>query len=217
VGVEHIILGVDRLDYTKGILERLLAYEVFLEKYPEFHRKVCLIQIAVPSRTRVDEYRMLRRGIDEAIGRITGRFSTRRWIPLRYLYKAFPIEELATYYSAADLSLITPLRDGMNLVAKEYIASKVDGSGSLILSEFAGAAAILTDAILVNPYNIDGLAEAICFSLSMSEQEKRIRMQRLRQTVAIKDVYWWCESFLKSLTPTRMREKKTDLVESRSA
>ena len=217
VGVEHIILGVDRLDYTKGILERLLAYEVFLEKYPEFHRKVCLIQIAVPSRTRVDEYRMLRRGIDEAIGRITGRFSTRRWIPLRYLYKAFPVEELATYYSAADLSLITPLRDGMNLVAKEYIASKVDGSGSLILSEFAGAAAILTDAILVNPYNIDGLAEAICFSLSMPEQEKKIRMQRLRQTVAKRDVYWWCESFLKSLTPTRIREKKSDLVESRSA
>jgi trehalose 6-phosphate synthase len=199
LGVERLILGVDRLDYTKGILERLLAYEVFLEKYPEFHRKVCLMQIAVPSRTRVDEYRILRREIDEAIGRITGRFSTRRWIPLRYLYKAFPIEELVTYYLAADVSLITPLRDGMNLVAKEYIASKVDGSGSLILSEFAGASATLSNATLVNPYNIEELADAIRLSLSMPETERKARMQQLRQAVTEKDVYWWCESFLKSL------------------
>jgi trehalose 6-phosphate synthase len=199
VGVEHIILGVDRLDYTKGIRERLLAYERFLDKYPEFHGKVCLIQVAVPSRTRVEEYRLLRREIDEAIGRITGRFSKRKWVPLRYLYHAFPIEEIAAYYSASDIALITPLRDGMNLVAKEYVASRIREDGALILSEFTGAAGTLTDATLVNPYDIDGLAEAIRLSLSTPEAEKRSRMQRLRQAVRERDVYWWCESFLKSL------------------
>ncbi|MGH7772782.1 MAG: alpha,alpha-trehalose-phosphate synthase (UDP-forming) [Candidatus Binatia bacterium] len=199
VGAEYIILGVDRLDYTKGILERLYAHERLLEKYPEFHSRVCMIQIAVPSRTRVEEYRTLRREIDETIGRITGRFSKRNWIPLRYLYRAFAIEDLVAYYLAADLALITPLRDGMNLVAKEYVASRIQEDGSLILSEFAGAAATLSDAILVNPYDIEGLADAIRFALSMSKDEKHSRMQRLRYAVKDKDVYWWCASFLKSL------------------
>ncbi|MGH7770968.1 MAG: alpha,alpha-trehalose-phosphate synthase (UDP-forming) [Candidatus Binatia bacterium] len=199
VGVQHVILGVDRLDYTKGIRERLLAFERFLEKYPEFHGQVCMIQIAVPSRTRVEEYRLLRREIDEAVGRITGRFSTRKWIPLRYLYQSFLIEDLVAYYLAADLALITPLRDGMNLVAKEYVASRVKEDGSLILSEFTGAAATLTDATLVNPYSIEGLCDAIRFALSLPEAEKRSRMQQLRQSVRERDVYWWCESFLKSV------------------
>lgn len=199
IGVERIILGVDRLDYTKGIRERLLAYERFLERYPQFRGRVCLIQVAVPSRTRVEEYRLLRREIDESIGRITGRFSTRKWSPLRYLYQSFPMEDVAAYYLASDLALITPLRDGMNLVAKEYVASRVGDDGSLILSEFTGAAATLTDAILVNPYDVDGLADAIRLSLSMPDTEKRSRMGRLRQAVREKDVYWWCESFLKGL------------------
>ncbi len=199
VGVENIILGVDRLDYTKGILERLYAYERLLEKYPEFHSRVCMIQIAVPSRTRVEEYRTLRREIDETIGRITGRFSKRKWIPLRYLYRAFAIEDLVAYYLAADLALITPLRDGMNLVAKEYVASRMQEDGSLILSEFTGAAATLTDAILVNPYDIEGLADAIHFALCMPKDEKHRRMKQLRCAVKDKDIYWWCASFLKSL------------------
>jgi len=207
VRVEYIILGVDRLDYTKGIRERLLAYERFLEKYPEFHGRVCLVQIAVPSRTRVEEYRLLRREIDEAIGRITGRFGNRKWVPLRYLYQGFPVEELAAFYLAADLALITPLRDGMNLVAKEYVACRVREDGVLILSEFTGAAGTLTDALLVNPYDIDGLADAIRFALSMPEEEKRARMQRLRQAVSEKDVYWWCESFLETLIRTRETER----------
>jgi len=199
LGVEQIILGVDRLDYTKGIHERLLAFERFLEKYPQFHGRVCMIQIAVPSRVRVDEYKSLRREIDEAIGRITGRFSGRKWVPLRYLYRGSPIEELVTYYLAADLALITPLRDGMNLVAKEYVASRVKQDGGLILSEFTGAAGTLTDAIIVNPYDIEGLADAIHFALSMPDTEKRRRMERLRQAVKERDVYWWCRSFLESL------------------
>ncbi|MBI2090945.1 MAG: trehalose-6-phosphate synthase [Deltaproteobacteria bacterium] len=203
LGAKYIILGVDRLDYTKGIRERLLAFERFLEKYPQFHGQVCMIQTAVPSRTRVDEYRSLRREIDECIGRITGRFTARKWIPLRYLYRGFPIEELVTYYLAADLALITPLRDGMNLVAKEYVASRVKQDGGLILSEFTGAAGTLTDAIIVNPYDIEGLADAIHFALSMPDTEKRRRMERLRQAVKERDVYWWCETFLKSLAGRR--------------
>jgi len=203
MGIKHVLLGVDRLDYTKGILERLLAYERFLEKYPEFHRQVCLIQIAVPSRTRVDEYRSLRREIDEAIGRITGRFSTRKWIPLRYLYQSFAMEDVASYYLAADVALITPLRDGMNLVAKEYVACKREAPGSLILSEFTGAAATLAEAILVNPYNVEGLADTICLALSMPEEEKRRRMKNLRERVRERDVYWWCDSFLKDLSSVR--------------
>lgn len=200
MGIKHVLLGVDRLDYTKGILERLLAYERFLEKYPEFHRQVCLIQIAVPSRTRVDEYRSLRREIDEAIGRITGRFSTRKWIPLRYLYQSFAMEDVASYYLAADLALITPLRDGMNLVAKEYVACRREEDGSLILSEFTGAAATLTEAILVNPYNIEGLADTIRLVLTMPGEEKKRRMKNLREKVRQQDVYWWCASFLKDLS-----------------
>lgn len=206
IGAEKIFLGVDRLDYTKGIRERLLSYERFLEKYPDFHDRVCLVQIAVPSRTRVEEYRLLRREIDEAIGRITGRFSKRKWIPLRYLYRPFPVEELAAYYQAADVGLVTPLRDGMNLVAKEYVASRVQGDGVLILSEFTGAAGALTDAVLVNPYDIDRLADSIRLSLCMSEGERRERMRRLRAAVKEKDVYWWCESFLGSLE--RAKEKR---------
>ncbi len=199
VGGKYLLIGADRLDYTKGILERLLAYERFLEKYPEYHGNVCLMQIAVPSRTRVEEYMTLRRNIDETIGRISGRFSTRKWVPVRYLYKAFPTEELVTYYSAADAAMITPLRDGMNLVAEEYVASRIGDNGCLILSEFAGAAGILKDAIIVNPYNLEDLADTIHRSLTMSESEKQGRMQGLRRAVKENDVYWWCQSFLQTL------------------
>jgi trehalose 6-phosphate synthase len=199
IGADHIIIGVDRLDYTKGIRERLLAYERFLEKYPEYHGRVCMVQIAVPSRTRVEEYRILRREIDETVGRISGRFSSRKWVPLLYLYKAFPMEDLVNYYAAADTAVITPLRDGMNLVAEEYVASRKSEDGCLILSEFAGAAGILGDAIVVNPYDVEDVAESIRISLTMEEVERRNRMRRLRQSVKDRDVYRWCQSFLKSL------------------
>lgn len=199
VGAEYFILGADRLDYTKGIIERLHAYEYFLERYPQYRGRVCLVQIAVPSRTRVEEYRILRRAIDEAVGRISGRFSTRQWVPLRYLYKSIPMEELVNYYAAADVALITPLRDGMNLVAEEYVASQIDETGCLILSEFAGAARSLGDALLVNPYNFEEIADTMHLGLSMPRDEKKQRMRRLRQVVKRKNVYWWCESFLQSL------------------
>lgn len=196
---DYLVLGADRLDYTKGILERIRAYERFLEKYPQYHERVCLLQIAVPSRTRVEEYRTLRRGLDEAIGRITGRFSTRQWVPVRYLYKNIPMEELVNYYAAADVGLITPLRDGMNLVAEEYAASQGNLDGCLILSEFAGAAGNLSDALLVNPYDSEQMADALHQGLSMGTDEKRTRMRRLRRRIRQKNVYWWCESFLQAL------------------
>jgi trehalose-6-phosphate synthase len=199
VGSDYLILGADRLDYSKGILERMIAYERFLEKYPEYHEHVCFLQIAVPSRTRVEEYRTLRRALDEAIGRISGRFSTRQWVPVRYLYKNIPVEELVNYYAAADVALITPLRDGMNLVAEEYVASQTSFNGCLILSEFAGAAGNLPDALLVNPYNFEEIADTLRRGLSMSTVEKKSRMQRLRKVVSRKNVYWWCESFLQAL------------------
>ena len=203
VGVPNIVVGADRLDYTKGILERLLAYERFLEKYPEYRGNVCFIQIAVPSRTQVQEYRTLRRQIDETIGRISGRFSTRKWVPVRYLYKAFPMEELVNYYAAADLALITPLRDGMNLVAAEYVASKMRETGCLVLSEFAGAAGILKDAIVVNPHNTEALADTIHRGITMDDNDKRRRMRSMRQAVKSRDVHWWCRTFLDTLSQTR--------------
>ena len=175
-----------------------MAYERFLEKNPEFHGRICLVQIVIPSRTQVEEYRVLRREIDEIIGRIAGRFSTKEWVPLRYLYKGFPLEEMVAYYLAADMALITALREGMNLVAQEYVASARD-DGCLILSEFAGVAGILTDGIIVNPYDIEDLSDAIRDSLSMQQAEKRSRMERLRQAVRQNDVHWWCQSFLDSL------------------
>jgi trehalose 6-phosphate synthase len=209
-GVERILLGVDRLDYTKGIHERLLAYERFLNAYPEFHGKVCLIQVAAPSGGIVEEYRLLRREIDESIGRIAARFSTRKWVPLRYLYRAFPAEEIAAYYSAADVALVTPLRDGMNLVAKEYVASRIREDGTLILSEFTGAAGTLNDATLVNPYDTDGLAQTIRATLTAPEAAQRSRMRRLREAVRERDVHWWCDSFLKSLaTEKEERDPQT--------
>lgn len=199
IGAEHIVLGVDRLDYTKGIIERLAAYERFLEQNPDFRGRVSLVQIAVPSRTGVDEYRALRRQIDESVGRITGRFSFGGWIPLRYLYRALTPEALAAYYGAADVALVTPLRDGMNLVAKEYVASRISEDGALILSEFAGAAKTLTDAIIVNPFDIEKMADCIRMSLVMPEAEKRVRMHGLQQRVRERDIHWWCDSFVGSL------------------
>jgi len=168
---------------------------------------VCFMQIAVPSRTRVQEYITLRRQIDETIGRISGRFSTRSWVPVRYLYKAFPVEELVSYYAAADTALITPLRDGMNLVAQEYVASRIREDGCLILSEFAGAAGILKDSIVVNPYNIEELADTIHRCLTMDQGERQRRMQELRRSVRQQDVYWWCQSFLQTLNQSRSLAK----------
>ena len=194
-----LILGVDRLDYTKGIKERLLAIERFFEKYHRFKRKVVFIQIAVPSRTKVEEYRSMRREIDEIVGRINGRFSETGWTPIHYLYRSIPLEDLVAYYKAADIALISPLRDGMNLIAKEYAASKFDNSGVLILSIFAGASKELKEALLVNPFNIEEVADKIHEALSLSDDEKEERMRALRERIKRNNISSWVKDFLREM------------------
>ena len=197
-----VILGVDRLDYTKGILERLLGYERFLENNPAWHKRVTLVLIAVPSRTKVSDYAMLKRQLDEQVGRIVGRFSSEGWMPLRYLYTQFGAEELIAYYRSADIALLTPLRDGMNLVAKEFVASRVENDGVLILSEFAGAAEELREALLVNPYDIDQIADRLKYAIDMSAIEQTERMRVLRAKVFVNNLEYWSKMFLSALGVT---------------
>ncbi|MFQ5888411.1 MAG: trehalose-6-phosphate synthase, partial [Candidatus Hydrothermarchaeales archaeon] len=165
---ETLILGVDRLDYTKGILDRLVAFWRFLEKYPKYREKVVFVQIATPSRTKVKEYRLLKREVDEMVGRINGKFQRLDWVPIRYFYRSVTPERLIAYYKAADIAFVTPLIDGMNLVAKEYMASKDAEDGVLILSEFAGAAEEMTEALLINPHDTEGVVRTIKKALEMS-------------------------------------------------
>jgi trehalose 6-phosphate synthase/phosphatase len=197
-----IILGCDRLDYTKGIMERLLAFENFLENYPEHINKVVLYQIAVPSREDVTEYVNEKKQIDETVGRINGKFATTIWSPIHYLYRSFPRKQLAGIYRDSDVALITPLRDGMNLVAKEYVACQVLEPGVLILSLLAGAAQELETAILVNPYDIWEVAKQIQRALCMSEAERSIRIQSMQAIVKSNDVYHWVSKFLKAAEPS---------------
>jgi trehalose 6-phosphate synthase/phosphatase len=199
LGAPVMILGVDRLDYTKGILERVEGFERFLELNPSYHKRVALVQIAVPSRTKVDDYARLKRQLDELVGRVVGRFSSEGWVPIRYLYTQFGAEELVSYYQAADVALLTPLRDGMNLVAKEYIASRNADHGLLILSEFAGAAEELKEALLVNPYDMDAIAASLKQALTMTAREREARMSALRVRVHGNNLDHWSRTFLSAL------------------
>ncbi len=196
IGAEVLMIAVDRLDYTKGIVERLYGFERFLERRPDWHRRVCLLQITVPSRFHVPQYRELKREIDESVGRIVGRFTVDARAPLVYSYNAYDHEQLTAHYAAADVALVTPLRDGMNLVAKEYVACHPSGDGVLVLSEFAGAAHELREAVLVNPYEREAIADAIETALDMPEAERRRRMCALAARVRAHDLQWWTSSFL---------------------
>ena len=199
-GKATLIVAVDRLDYTKGIPRRLVAFERLLEKYPRLRGRVSLLQVAAPSRVDVAEYQTFRRGVDEIVGRVNGRFSMLGHDPIHYISQSLPPERLAAIYRAARIALVTPLRDGMNLVAKEFVAARSDGDGVLILSEFAGAAAELTDAILVNPYDLDGVVRAIKTALAMPEEERRQRMARLRERVRTQDVNRWAGDFIAAMS-----------------
>jgi alpha,alpha-trehalose-phosphate synthase [UDP-forming] len=196
LGAEVVLIGVDRLDYTKGIPERLLGFERFLERHPAWRRRVSLVQITVPSRFRVADYRELKGRIDETIGRIMGRFTHDGRSPVAYLYTALDHEALSAYYAAADVALVTPLRDGMNLVAKEYVACHPEGDGVLLLSEFAGAAAELHEAVVVNPYDPDTIRDRLDVAVRMGADERHRRMRALSERVAAHDVYWWTSTFL---------------------
>ena len=198
-GSVRILVGVDRLDYTKGIPRRLLAYERMLETHPELRERVRLVQVAVPSRTGVEAYQEFRTLVDQLVGRINGTFGTPRWAPVHYIFRALSPADLVALYRAADVMLVTPLRDGMNLVAKEFIASRTDGDGVLVLSEFAGAAWELPEALQVNPYDSDGTADVFYRALTMEPEERRARLAPLRTRVETFDVHRWVASFLEQL------------------
>ncbi len=196
---QTVILGVERMDYTKGILERLRAMERLLELKPELHGTVTLIQIVTPSRQGVAAYRRSKREIDEMVGRINGRFSDGIWVPIRYLYRSFSLAELMAYYRAADVALVTPLRDGLNLVAKEYVAARIHADGVLILSEFAGVAEQLQEALIVNPYNLEELAGALAQALAMRQEEQHVRMVAMQARIKQQDITWWADEFLQRM------------------
>lgn len=196
----RIVLSVDRIDYTKGIEKRLIAIErLFRERLVSVNECV-FIQIGVPSRETVSEYMELRTRIEQIVGRINGDYSTPGKVAVHYFRRSLSQEELATYYVAADVMLVTPLRDGMNLVAKEYIATRVDNSGVLVLSEFTGASRELRQALLVNPHDIEGMIRAIHQALKMPPKESRMRMSNLRAVVRRHDVFKWARDFFKALT-----------------
>ncbi|HEX6534298.1 MAG TPA: bifunctional alpha,alpha-trehalose-phosphate synthase (UDP-forming)/trehalose-phosphatase [Gemmatimonadaceae bacterium] len=196
---QRLLVGIDRLDYSKGIPRRLLALERLLIEHPEWRGRVRLVQVAVPSRGRVHAYRQVRREVDRLIGRINGELGTPSWTPVHYVYRSVPQPMLLALYRAADVMLVTPVRDGMNLVAKEFVASRTDEEGVLVLSELAGAADELTEALRVNPYDVDQMAEAMHQALTMEGRERRDRMRALRTVVRDNDVHRWTASFLEAL------------------
>jgi len=195
----HIILGVDRLDYTKGIPQRLEAIRQAFIRFPDLRGNISFLQVLVPSRESVHEYQVLKEEIERLVGEINGQFTEPGWIPIHYLYRSLDKDELTSFYLASEMALITPLWDGMNLVAKEYCVCNHRENGVLILSEFAGAASQLhEDAILVNPYDVNGVAEAIRRGYYMHKSERQTRMQHLRSIIKTYDIHFWLDSFLEA-------------------
>ncbi len=210
IGERKVILSVDRLDYTKGIAQRLKAYDLFFERYPEYKERVVLILVAVPSRTRVEHYMILKREVDELIGRINGRHGVFGWTPIWYLYRSLPFSTLAALYNLADVALVTPMRDGMNLIAKEYVATTPGDRGVLILSEMAGAAAEMGEAIIINPFDLNQMTEAIREGLEMSEDEQRDRNRIMKERLKRYDVHRWAREFIEKLL--EIKEIQQDFV-----
>lgn len=195
-GAKTVILAAERLDYVKGALERLEAFERYLHRHPERHGDISFIQVAVPTRTGMGEFQKMRRSVEEAVGRINGQFASMDWRPVIHFYGSLERRELVGFYLAADIVWVTPLRDGLNLVVKEYIASRIGGEGMAVLSEFAGAAAELRGVILTNPYSPDDMDRALEEALDMKEGERASRMLRLRDQVLSNDIHLWASTFL---------------------
>jgi len=196
----QLMIGVDRLDYTKGVPNRLEGFRNALIRYPELHRHISLIQVVVPSREDIPMYHDLRLRIERLVGQINGEFTKfGRWVPIHYMFQSLDPTELLAYYRASEIALVTPIKDGMNLVAKEYCACSIEEHSALILSEFAGAAAQLQNgALLVNPYDIEGVADAIWQAYTMKREERQRRMARMRRSIRTYDIFWWVDSFLKA-------------------
>ena len=206
-GVEAAFLGVgvDRVDYTKGILERFLAIERMLEKYPVYLRKFTFVQIGAPSRTHIKRYHDFLADVQAESERINWRFQTGKWKPIVFLNRQHSHTEIDRYYRAADVCLVTSLHDGMNLVAKEFVAARDDEQGVLILSRFTGAARELRDAVMVNPYDIERTADAIRYALEMEPEDRTARMQRLRKIVREHNIYRWAGNLIGDLCEVRIR------------
>lgn len=198
-GERKLILSVDRLDYSKGILHRLQGFDLFLKRHPEYHGKVSLAMIIVPSRDKVNAYARLKKKIDETVGTLNGTYSKIDWTPVCYFYHSFSFDELIALYHLAHIALVTPLRDGMNLVAKEYVAAKRNTPGTLILSEMAGAASELIDALVVNPNDSCEIEQAICQALEMPEAEQVDRIHRMHAILSLHTVHKWAADFLEEL------------------
>ncbi len=195
-----VAVGVDRIDYTKGLLERILAVDRFIEKNPQYKNKFVFIQLAAPSRTHIKHYHDLMNEVDELVEKKNWKYSEGEWRPIIYLKRHFSPEEILPYYALADICIVSSLHDGMNLVAKEYVASKKDLNGTLILSRFTGAARELTDSILINPYSIEEFSDAIKSAVEMPDEEKRKRMENMRKVVHDNNVYRWAGSIITELT-----------------
>ncbi len=217
VQAESLALGVDRLDYTKGIVERLEAIEQLLEDHPWHRERLTMVQIAAPSRTRIQSYADLRTRVEDTVERINTRYQTAHWKPVILIERQCGHEEVKRWYEVADLCLVTSLHDGMNLVAKEYVASRDDEDGVLLLSKFTGAAVELRDALIVNPYDIRGVSEAIHTGLEMSREDRQQRMQRMRRQVMEHNIYLWAASVLGDLRELRLDEGEEPESSSYSA
>ncbi|MBD3660677.1 MAG: trehalose-6-phosphate synthase, partial [Arenibacter algicola] len=199
-------LSIDRLDYSKGIAKRLNAFEYFLNKYPQYKEKVRLIVLAVPSRSNVPQYQLLKKEIDELVGRINGEFSTVSWTPIWYFYRSMPFENLIDLYTSSDIAWLTPIRDGMNLVAKEYIATRTDKTGVLILSEMAGSANEMNEALLINPNNFEEIADTLYEAINMPVEEQKARNAILQKRLERYNVEKWANDFMTSLKNQKLIE-----------
>lgn len=203
----RIILSVDRLDYSKGILQRVQAFELLMKLHPEYIGKIILYMIVVPSRDTVPQYKELRDQIDKRVGNINSLYRTQDWVPIHYFYRSFPIETLSALYFMADIGLVTPMRDGMNLVSKEYVASRVNNTGVLILSEMAGASKELLDALIVNPNNIGAITRAIVEALNMPADEQHQRMKQMRQVVSKFNIHHWVKIYMDRLLEVKQLQQ----------
>ncbi len=199
LGDQQLIISIDRLDYSKGLPKRLVAFELFLKKYPEFQEKVSIIMIVVPSRDNVGQYKELKEEVDLLVGRINGNFGKLNWTPVHYFYRSFSLESISAFYRMAHVALVTPMRDGMNLVCKEFIASRLDKTGVLILSEMAGASKELSDAILVNPNDDEQMVEAIYQALNMPDEEQITHIGTMQETLKRYNINHWVSIFMERL------------------
>jgi trehalose 6-phosphate synthase/phosphatase len=207
-----LILSIDRLDYTKGVVNRIKAFELFLTKYPEYLEKVRLVMLTVPSRSNVSDYKRLKKETDEIVGRVNGKFATINWTPIWYYYRAMAFDDLIDLYMTSDIAMITPVRDGMNLVAKEFIATRVKGDGVLILSEMAGASKELFESVLINPFDLDQMADALLTALQMPLEEQQKRNLSMQKRLKRYSVEHWANEFMKALKTKDISNEESTVI-----